>query len=1020
MAVSRWERKIVALLHDPPDKPFAIRKHADRGRDLVEILLGTEPKTQSNVKTADQQMSAADRLVFPDGVSRFWSTHPPLLVHPTSGRQHRLPDTIMDFDPEITKSVIAQFSKGFTPEEQTLEKQQRLYLALWRCLPEALSQAFASTPGNLFELLPAETRQPDHPLPLHVALTAAAADALQGKPAIPALLHFSFSPVQSFIAAARKTQDLWMGSWLLSYLSWTAIQTIADVYGPDVILYPWLYKQPLCDDWLLREKQLGTLLNNNLCTLAPPRLDLRLDLPTLPNKFVALLPWGVQEGFQYQHVQKVAARAEQMFYQRWKDIAQAVKNFLKNEIPHLWDHYTEQIWDEQTGIGARSSTIPFSVFCTIFPWGFGDSADPNSVLQLYRNLCNPGDDWEFQKVYDVLKSRGKYKPKLGTVYSVVYELSDRFFRSRKTTRVFSQRAIRGSKCTMCGEREALRSEQARAREFWTQVARQNQLSTKFKPEGKERLCAVCTVKRLLPEILRSAKATELGLPQFSRTSYPSTSDIASREDSNPQPSDPTSYPSTSDIASAAFKQDLLHALKETDAQKAHHRAALQKALEALFNALEALKVRPTNDPHTIPRLGKLVQHLPKDLRPLGEQIVQLDGEIFYEERYTVESFQESTGESPSEAQLEAARQKLRTVLAIADRLGIRKPEKYYAIVLMDGDQMGKWISGAHDGLPRFRDILYPGLAEELLSKDSSDSQNQWTALLELKRIVTPSFHALISFALNNFALRLVPKIVEELYPARLVYAGGDDVLALVPLRYALEIARLLRAAFSGEIRFDGDNARALFGSPEATGYVELDGALLLTMGPPATASAGIAITHHLDPLDIALQAARLAERTAKHQYGRNALSLYLLKRSGEELRVGNAWFVSLNGATVDIVQQLNKIATALQTEKLSRSFPKSVAAEAEDLEQLPIEARISRTSYLLSHTGERPRSSSEEDQNGLSKKELEALLQQLVRIFASDNAARTDTADKTNGSSWQRFGMLAEWLNVLRFLTTEA
>ena len=994
MAVSRWERKIVALLHDPPDKPFAIAQHEDRGKSLVKILLGSVPRTWSNIKEADRHMSAADRLNFPSGFQRFWSTHPPLLVHPISGRQHHLPDTILNFDPEITQSVMGQFSKNLISEELTLQEQQRLYLALWRCLPDALSQAVASTPGNLFELLPAETRQPDHPLPLHVALTAAAADALQGKPAIPALLHFSFSPVQSFIAAARKTQDLWMGSWLLSYLSWVAIQTIADEYGPDVILYPWLYKQPLCDDWLLREKQLGTLLNTNLCTLAPPRLD----LPTLPNKFVALLPWGVQEGFQYQRVQEVAARAEQTFYQRWKDIAQAVKNFLKDKIPHLWDHYTEQIWDEQTGIGTRSSIIPFSVFWTIFPWGFGNFADPNSVLQLYKKLSNPGDDWEFQKVYDILQASGKYTLNLGTVYSVAYELSDRFFRSRKTTRVFSQRAIRGSKCTMCGEREALHAEQARAREFWTQVGRQNQLSTKFKPEGKERLCAVCTVKRLLPEILRSDKATELGLPQFSRTSYPSTSDIAS----------------------AAFKQDLLHTLKETDAKQASHGTALQKALEALFNALEALKVRPTNDLHTIPRLGKLVQRLPNHLQPLGKKIVRYDGEIFYEERYTIESFQESTGESPSEAQLEAARQKLRAVLTIADRLGIRKPEKYYAIVLMDGDQMGKWISGAHDGLPRFRDILYPGLAEELLSKDSPDSQNQWTALLELKRIVTPSFHALISFALNNFALRLVPKIVEELYPARLVYAGGDDVLALVPLRYALEIARLLRAAFSGEIHFDGDNARVLFGSPEATGYVELDGALVLTMGPPATASAGIAITHHLDPLDIALQAARSAERTAKHQYGRNALSLYLLKRSGEELRVGNAWFVSLNGTTVDVVQQLNKIATALQTEKLSRSFPKSVAAEAEDLEQLPIEARISRTSYLLSHTGERSRSSSEKDPNGLSKKELETLLQQLVRIFASDNAARTDTADKTNGSPWQRFGMLAEWLNVLRFLTTEA
>ena len=37
------------------------------------------------------------------------------------------------------------------------------------------------------------------------------------------MLMFTIGPVQSFIEAARKTEDLWMGSYILSYLVATAM-----------------------------------------------------------------------------------------------------------------------------------------------------------------------------------------------------------------------------------------------------------------------------------------------------------------------------------------------------------------------------------------------------------------------------------------------------------------------------------------------------------------------------------------------------------------------------------------------------------------------------------------------------------------------------------------------------------------------------------------------------------------------------------------------------------------------------
>lgn len=40
---------------------------------------------------------------------------------------------------------------------------------------------------------------------------------------MPERLHFTFGPVQGFVAEARRTRDLWAGSWLLSYLAESAI-----------------------------------------------------------------------------------------------------------------------------------------------------------------------------------------------------------------------------------------------------------------------------------------------------------------------------------------------------------------------------------------------------------------------------------------------------------------------------------------------------------------------------------------------------------------------------------------------------------------------------------------------------------------------------------------------------------------------------------------------------------------------------------------------------------------------------
>ena len=65
------------------------------------------------------------------------------------------------------------------------------------------------------------------------------------------MLMFTIGPVQSFIEAARKTEDLWMGSYILSYLVAQAMDKVLDkVRGSDVeLIYPAIGSQSPFDFW---------------------------------------------------------------------------------------------------------------------------------------------------------------------------------------------------------------------------------------------------------------------------------------------------------------------------------------------------------------------------------------------------------------------------------------------------------------------------------------------------------------------------------------------------------------------------------------------------------------------------------------------------------------------------------------------------------------------------------------------------------------------------------------------------
>lgn len=225
------------------------------------------------------------------------------------------------------------------------------------------------------------------------------------------------------------------------------------------------------------------------------------------------------------------------------------------------------------------------------------------------------------------------------------------------------------------------------------------------------------------------------------------------------------------------------------------------------------------------------------------------------------------------AELDLTELDIRSIPAIASREKTKDDEtaadyeageKYIAAIAFDGDSIGKWVSG--EKLPADADLK--------------------------------SHHRDFSAALREFALKRARPIVENPetgeFKGFLIYAGGDDVVALVPADAALSTARELREAFVDETAGIQDSEN---NQPDA--------------------SAGIAIAHVKAPLQDLIRAAQLAEKRAKNTVDRSAFSVSLMKRSGEITRWGAKWE---SGA----VALYEEIAERLSAEKLSAKFPHRV------------------------------------------------------------------------------------------------
>jgi CRISPR-associated protein Cmr2 len=162
------------------------------------------------------------------------------------------------------------------------------------------------------------------------------------------------------------------------------------------------------------------------------------------------------------------------------------------------------------------------------------------------------------------------------------------------------------------------------------------------------------------------------------------------------------------------------------------------------------------------------------------------------------------------------------------RLGA-EPDPYVAVLVADGDKMGQAISSLN----------------------------------------TPAGHRTFSGNLANFANE-AGRIVKE-HHGVLIYSGGDDVLALLPVDQMLKCAEKLHEAFEQSMK------KAL---PDLNG------------GWP-TLSVGLAVGHFMENLEDLLEYGRAAEKAAKRP-DRDGLAVHLHKRGGGPIRVRKPWTEGLH------------------------------------------------------------------------------------------------------------------------------
>lgn len=471
-----WKRKLMAYLHDPPDKALDILRHEESAKTFQSGAGFTDEderiKLLKEVKIADHFASSAERFVFPKGkcATQFNGQKGSSFIHPLSSVEYLTPVNFSGQAGEL-HGMLQDAIGGIKTEDW--QKKFFLYWRRW------LENATTNNKQNAkhLALLPADTRVPDHSIWNHISVTSALAGCIKNGEIKPAMLLFQLGPVQEFIAQARSTRDLWSGSYLLSWLIAHAMKAITDEIGPDSIIFPSLRGNGIFD--ALHKDEIYSELWNDINSKEMSTWERMIEekednasqwllTPTLPNRFFAIVP-----KFKAEELAKLATEA---IHIELKNIGEAVWKWIESEAQNAGCKDT-QSWKVRWDFQIKS--FP-NISWAVQPWLDRETCLkelvelPNQVIfQRLKEVLDLGEKVLPFEDRDQRYYKNKEKTELnssGIFWSAHYALLDAKLAARRNTRDFNAWVTeKGSvKDSLSGKEEIIGTE-----EFWDYLRKEH-------------------------------------------------------------------------------------------------------------------------------------------------------------------------------------------------------------------------------------------------------------------------------------------------------------------------------------------------------------------------------------------------------------------------------------------------------------------------------------------------------------------------------------------------------------------
>ncbi len=858
--------KVWALLHDPPNKAWLLSHHVSHEEyarqlsreifPLKGVFSGIEipnRRIEPVVKAADRWASSFDRWMI-------------LNLESLRKRVISYHNILNIFNPRI----VAYSNEDPRGPDETIVREK------FACEVRSLLESVINEPVLMYHVLysaleyvwgriynytcPADTRFPTHTIFDHLYATASMVNWFihlvgRSEEAGPKgyLVYIDIPGIQQFVNAARKTADYWAGSWLVSYVTWYMAEELIYYLGPDILVLPTARHNLMYRQWLIREVQ-------RICDVAAKKLrDLfgdwyvREPHPVMPATLSIVLPkldnvkLKVEDSRIDRDIENLnyvlstpdnlRSYLEGRFRGAFNTLIDAICNLRVNDNYNI-DNVFKKLFEKLKSILKKDHLQPPRIVIIDIEETFNEYIDKSESFvekylfkEEYEKITNKlKEDLKkleinekdiltklfyhilFSKVLSVEILRHRISRRTGLVLpKAIIDLSKDRYRSKiegKEEKGLDDRSIGWRYCTVCGQRPAVVSFPRDMGEYDREYDRKicveilgksdkdrkctqlrKSISMIFKPG--EHLCTMCLLKRVLRRAI-------VALDKF---------------DVEEEYTDSNEYIANAVLAEYVLRREF----NEERCQRAEEQfdvdVVSSEDVIGRYLACMLIRRRFSYD------IGKIL----KGKRGTNEIKRILRGVI-----------------------VDVLRRRIRDILRDVPKeylvmiQGHETPRMYYAIVKGDGDSIGKLIRGE---LPMTAREYFESIRSAMKYKIPRELSNVYDNVMSLMSsiaekfkttiLISPAYHASLSAAMMVTAVKDAKIVTDNL--GLTVYAGGDDIAALVPVESFLKVVIETR--------------RNYWACP--TGFHKLyDGGVLVPALVAYGRSYGVRLAHVMDPMQV--------------------------------------------------------------------------------------------------------------------------------------------------------------------------